>query len=414
MKKTYIISLFILSSLLTGCYTQLATRDYEREDFGIDEGERYLGEVEYYDTLFAEADTVYYDTVWVDEDDEIYDNIYADYPTSRTIDYPEIIYVGGGYYPTYWDYWYYPGFSYYSWYSYYPGCLVPPYDPYYYPGYYGFSSNYYGGYYDPYYYGGYYGYAVSDPKYKYRTNSTHDSRLRDNDGGRTSTRTRDGLGGSGYVGRTASINTGRTSASSPRTIDIDNELGKSRGSSAVGRNIKNDVLKGTSRSAHIQTASRNTGAIDSKKVVRVKNQEKKTSIKNKTYKGSRTKVYVKSKSGSTSKKSSGSKIYRPKKNTSVGSRSLGRVYKGDSKSSKRSTSSKSYKSKRKSPRSKSYSTPRSSGRSSSSKSYSSPSRGSSSRSSYSPRSGSSSGSRSSGSRSGGSRSSGKSSGKSRR
>lgn len=411
MKKLYIISVFILSSFITGCYTQLATRDYEREDFGIDQGEGYLGEVESYDTLIAESDTVSYDTVWVDEDGEIYENLYADYPVSKSVVYPEIIYVGGGYYPTYWDYWYYPGFSYYSW-----NCLYPAYWPSYYPGYYcGF--NYYNSYYDPYYYGGGYGYVVSDPKYKYRTNTTHDSRLRDNDGGRNTTRTRDGLGGSSFVGRTASIGTNRTSINSPRSIDIDKEIGKSRGSSEVSRNTIDDALKATSRSGQLQTASSNTGTEDSKKVIQVRSQEGKTTIKNKSYEGSRKTIYIKSKSGDASGNNSGTKIYVPKKNTSNSANSSGRVYKESGKSSNSGTSGKSYSSKQKSPSSESYSAPKSSGHSSGSKSYSSPSQGSSSRSSYSPGSGSSSrsgASRSSGSSSGASNNSGRSSGKSRR
>jgi hypothetical protein len=413
MKKLYIISVFILSSLLTGCYTQMATRDYEREDFGTDEGEGYLSEVEFYDTLFAGADTASYDTVWVDEDGQIYENLYADYPVSKSVYYPEIIYVGGGYYRPYWDYWYYPGFSYYSW-----NCLYPAYWPSYYPGYYcGF--NYYNSYYDPYYYGGGYGYAVSDPKYKYRSNTSHDSRLRDNDGERASTRTRDGFaGGGGYVGRTASINnSGGTSVGKSRSMDIDKEIGKSRGSTEVGRTSKNDRLKVSFLSDPVKTATRNAGTKDSEKVFQSKNPEKKITIENKSYEGSRKKIYIKSKSGDTSRNSSGTKIYAPKKNTSNSKNSSGRVYKESSKSSNRGTSGKSYSSKRKSSSSESYSAPKSSGRSSNSKSYSSPSRGSSSRSSYSPSSGSSSrssGSRSSGSSSGGSSNSGRSSGKSRR
>ncbi len=406
MKKLYIISIFILSSYLTGCYTQLATRDYEREDFGMEQ-EGMLDSAEYYDTLFAESDTVYYDTVYVDEDAEIYDDLYADYPTGGTTVYPEIIYIGGGYYRPYWSYWYYP------WDYYYPGCLVPGYWPAWYPGYCGISLYYHDYYYSPYHYGGYYGYAYSDPKYKYRTNSTHNSRLRDNDGGRTTTRTRDGIRTGGFAGRTGSIDNGRTIAGTSRTVNVDNEIGKSRGSADVNRNLKEARPVSKSGASGTFIASRNNGSNEVKSTRQVKNQNKNSSIKNKSYNGTRRKVIVKTKSGNRTSVRSGTKVYKPSKRETSSSRSAGRAYKPSSKTSK---TTKSYRPKSSSSSSKSYRAPSSSGRSSGSKSYSSPSRGSSSRPSYTPRSGSSSRSSasSSGSRSGGSRSGGRSGGKSRR
>ena len=407
MKKLYIISLFTLSSFLTGCYTQLATRDYEREDFGMEQ-ESTVDSAAYYDSLFAESDTVYYDTVYVDEDAEIYDGLYADYPVGESVVYPEIIYVGGGYYRPYWSYWYYP------WDYYYPaGCLVPGYWPAWYPGYCGIGFYYNDYYYNPYHYGGYYGYATGDPKYKYRTNSTHNSRLRDNDGGRSTTRTRDGIRTGGYVGRTASVNNGGSSTGRSGAVDVDNEIGKSRGSSGSNWNVNEALPVSKSGSSRTLVASGNRGSNEVKDVRQVKNQDKKTSIKNKSYEGTRRKVIIKTRSGSSTSTRSDTKIYKPDKNTSSSSRSAGRVYKPSSRTSR---SSESYRSNSSRSSTKSYSSPSRSG-SSGSKSYSSPSRSSSSRSSYTPRSGSSSRSSaasSSSSRSGGSRSSGRSSGKSRR
>jgi len=182
-----IVFAFAFTSLLTGCYTQVATSDsttaYETENQSYSDN--------YYSDDQEVPDSDYYaetDSEDVNNETTIINKYYFGYPYNRYYYdyYPSITFgitVG-------WGYWgYYPYWAWYPYYQpYYGGwCGYGWYDPYYYccyPGYY-----YYTPYYYPYYGNGYYSYHHG---YKYRNDNV--SRLRNNSGGRNyGTRTRDPL-----------------------------------------------------------------------------------------------------------------------------------------------------------------------------------------------------------------------------
>jgi hypothetical protein len=175
MKKYKLVLLSILPLLLlnlTGCYTQVASRD-DYGNWNREESKPYYDYEEESDTLSDEyADDQYEDEEYAyDDNEDSYtesegsSNYYFyGYPSYRKYFwnyYPSVsVVVGTGWYydpwcwdPWYPDYWYYPSLS----------CYYPTY---WYP-------HHYYGWWDPYpYYGGY-----TSTTYKYRTNDNYKSEI---------------------------------------------------------------------------------------------------------------------------------------------------------------------------------------------------------------------------------------------
>ncbi len=185
MKTLIKISILLFPFLLSGCYTQLAVRDYKET-----ESRSYKYYDEDAESTYAEGDTVYYDdesgyTEYQTEDAEYYaesgdinvHNYYFDdyrFPRYRSYYwgyYPRsTFWVGINYYDPFFDPWYDP--LYWGYGTIWPGYYLIP--PYYYFG----PSYWHSSYYYPGYYGGSY-YSWSG--YKYRT---HNYASRNNDGSR--------------------------------------------------------------------------------------------------------------------------------------------------------------------------------------------------------------------------------------
>jgi hypothetical protein len=170
----YILPLF-LTTVLTGCYTQVATQqgsdspDYTTVETYDSEGYYYDEETDsgYYseDGEIIPDDATIINNYYYDEYDPWYRRYYGYYYPSFTIG----IGVGFYYYPYYWSSW-----CGYSWYY--------PYPYYYYPGYYGGYYGYCPSYYSYNYYCDPYPYYYSDGYYK--TRSDYTTRLRNNTGSR--------------------------------------------------------------------------------------------------------------------------------------------------------------------------------------------------------------------------------------
>ena len=184
MKNLKLYIPFLLASfLLTGCYTQLAMRDY---DYQKDEEKVTTREDQYYDSYedtseyYSDEETYNNEEYYEDETDEINNYYYGSYPFHHRYYwgyYPSVsfgIHFGYSYYdPYYWD-------SYYYW----PWCG----SYYYYPSYY--TNYYYPGYYLPVFAYPYYGGHWSSNHGVYRERTNTGLRLRNNDGLRSSYTTR--------------------------------------------------------------------------------------------------------------------------------------------------------------------------------------------------------------------------------
>ncbi|MDT3697265.1 MAG: hypothetical protein ROY99_12855 [Ignavibacterium sp.] len=180
IKLTLLVTLPALLLFLTGCYTQVATRDYDYGNWNREKSKPYYDYEENQDTLTDSYNDEY---AYEDEDSSIDENgnevnyYFYGFPSYRKYFwnyYPAVsigIYTGWYYDPWwYWDPWY-PSYWYYP-------SVVCYYPTYWYP-------RYYYGWWDPYpYYGGYY-----SSNYKYRTNDV--SKIRNNSGVRNSGRDRD-------------------------------------------------------------------------------------------------------------------------------------------------------------------------------------------------------------------------------
>src|SRR5690606_5536634 len=249
MKKFYRIGFLILLAgiFFSGCYTQVAMRDYDRERYGSKQDEEY-------ETYESENDTDYYaedydtDEEYYEEDGVTINNYYYGYPGYRRYFwsyYPSIsigVYWGSYFYdPFYYGSFYYDPFYYNYWcvpiyYSYYP--------------FYRFHD-YYWGYYPGYYRGYYGGYASI---YKERSNDMY--RVR-NSGLRNGITSRNGI-------------TGRNTGSLNRTTLTRDDNGRI---STRDRNTEKEIIKRGSRDDEKNTRRGldSRGGSENKNVVREKN-----------------------------------------------------------------------------------------------------------------------------------------------
>ncbi|MBK7629837.1 MAG: hypothetical protein IPJ23_03880 [Ignavibacteriales bacterium] len=179
MKKVKLVFLALLPVLLlnlTGCYTQVASRDNDYGNWNRTENKPYYDYQDEYDTT---ADSYEDEEYAYDDNEDSYSESYGTETTYSFYGYPSYrkyfwgyhpavsIVVGSSWYydPWCWDPWYPSYWSYPS-----PFCYYPTY---------WYSHNYYG-WWDPYpYYGGYY-----SSTYKYRSNDGY--KIRNNSGIRNS------------------------------------------------------------------------------------------------------------------------------------------------------------------------------------------------------------------------------------
>ncbi len=432
MKTRILIVLTALGLSLGGCYTSFASREYEEESFGqVEESPTVDTITEQPDSMIVfqnedgSLDTVY---LYTGNSTEVNDNpneevtIVNNYYDGTPIDDGFII---GGFFgfPTF-----YAPVPYYSWYNpyFYDPFYYNYYPPYY--SYYGPSIYVYGDYYAGYYNGGTY-YPSEE---RYRSNRSHWTNLRNNDGGRrVSRKSRDSY-------RTLPVaSRGGANDILSSGINLDREMQKI--STSRRKTELASLNKGGIRKANLEVSERVTNRKSEAKTVSSRSPKKivkreavqqtkpkrtsreakysrqntnrkraYTKIQNKSSYGKRkNKTYRKSYNSSvreatrSSKRSGSSKSYKRQRT----SRSSGKSYNSNSSrssyksnSSRRSRSSSSYSGSRSSSRS---SYKGSSSRSSSRSSYSGSSGRSSSPSSHS--SSRSSSGRSSSSRSGGRR-----------
>jgi len=189
-KLTLLVMLPVLLLFLTGCYTQVATRDYDYGNWSREKSKPYYDYEENKDTLTEQYNDEY---VYDDQDSSIDENkteinyYFYGYPSYRKYFwnyYPSVsVVIGTGWYYDPWWYWdpWYPSYWYYP-------SVICYYPTYWYP-------RYYYGWWNPYpYYGGYSGYYSST--YKYRTNDIgkirNSSGVRNSGSGRDLFATRDG------------------------------------------------------------------------------------------------------------------------------------------------------------------------------------------------------------------------------
>lgn len=208
MKKLLFLSI-VAGFALSGCYTQLATYDYDDEysyDNKVREEQNYESE-EIQDSLSYQNEEDYTSN----EEGAIINNYYFnDFPVYRRYYW--------GYYPT--SYFYF-GFGYYD----------PWFDPYWFPGTCLVSTYYYPYYWD--YYAYYYpSYDYNYYSYKYRT---HLSKLRNNDGSRGNlVGTRNAFGDRASIGRNSDYDR-----------NASNRIGINR-SSGVGVDLRNTAIRNPS------------------------------------------------------------------------------------------------------------------------------------------------------------------------
>ncbi len=412
MKTRIILSLIALSFSFVGCYTSFAAREYEEETYGQVEENAPVDSMIVFEDENGNLDTVY-----------LYAENYAEVNEEPVQDVTVInnYYDDGGC-------WF--GGFYGSPRFYHPVSYYSYYDPYYYdPFWYDYYQPYpyYGGnvfIYGDLYVGHYNGYNYYPSAERYRTSQSHWTNLRNNDGGRSTTRkSRDSYrdlpvvsrtGGNSILGKginldrdmkninvskrrteLASLNDGGIRKANleitDRVLRKDNEVKrastKSEKTTKTRKIVKRESVDQT-KPKRTSSKSKYTRQNTSRKRAYTEIQKRSSygKRKNKSYQSKRTKNLKEVKSSSNNSRSN----YKPK-SSSNSNRSSRSSYTGNKSSSSRSSYSGS------------------SSRSSSSKSsYSgSSSRSSSSRSSYSKPSSSSS-SRSSSARSSGSRSSGSS------
>ncbi|VAX25799.1 hypothetical protein MNBD_IGNAVI01-2876 [hydrothermal vent metagenome] len=440
MKTRILIILTALAFSLGGCYTSFATREYEEETFGqVEESPTVDSMTDQPDSMIVfqdedgNLDTVY---LYTGNDTEVNDK------PAEEVTIVNNYYDGGGDdgfmvggffgFPTF--YAPVPFYSYYNPYFYDP-FYWNYYPPYY--SYYGPSIYVYGDYYAGYYNGGTY-YPSEE---RYRSNQSHWTNLRNNDGGRrVSRKSRDSYrtlpvasrGGANEIlnNRINLDREMRKISTSPRKTELaslnkggirkanlevsERAINRKSDAKAVSsrysktrkvvkrESVKQSKPKRTSREAKYSRQNTNR----KRTYIRIQNKSSYGKRKNKTYRKSYSNSRTRE-ATSSSKRSGSSKSYKRQRTT----RSSGKAYNSNSSrssyksnSSRRSrSSSSSYKGSR-SPSRSSYSG--SSSRSSSRSSYRGSSSRSSSRSSYS-RPSSHSSSRSSSGRSSSSRSGGR-------
>ncbi len=374
MKTRIILSLIALSFSFVGCYTSFAAREYEEETYGQVEGNAPVDSMIVFEDENGKLDTVYlYAENYAEDNEEpvqdvtVINNYYDD--DGNWVD------------RFYWS----PSF--YAPVAYYPYCDPFFYDPFYCNYYPPYPYPYYGGnvfVYGDLYVGHYNGYNYSPSPERYRTSQSHWTNLRNNDGGRS---------------------TSRKSRDSYRTLPVTSWGGRS---SVLGKgiNLDRDMEKGRVSKRRTELASLNNGGIRkanleiTDRVVRRDNDVKRVSAK--PEKTTRTKKIVKREAVDQTKPkrtSSKSKYTRQNTNrkrayTEIQKRSSYGKRKNKSYQSKRTKNPKEIKSSSNNSRS-SYKPKSSSNSNRSSRSSYTGNKSSSSRSSYSGSSSKSSSSRSS-------------------
>lgn len=342
MKTRILIVLTALGFSLGGCYTSFASREYEEESFGqVEESPTVDSMTEQPDSMIVfqdedgKLDTVY---LYTDNSTEVNDKpveevtIVNNYYDSGADDG----FVIGGFFgfPTF-----YAPVPYYSWYNpyFYDPFYCNYYPPYY--SYYGPSIYVYGDYYAGYYDGGTY-YPSEE---RYRSNQSHWTNLRNNDGGRrVSRKSRDSYRTLPVASRTGGSNI------LGKGINLDREM--ERVPTSRRRTELASLNKGGIRKANLEVSERAVNRNSEAKAVSSRYSKPRKIVKREAVQQSkpkRTSREAKYSRQNTSRKRAYTKIqnkssYGKRKNKTY-RKSYKRSIQEATSSSKRSGSSKSYK-----------------------------------------------------------------------
>ncbi|MFH0735760.1 MAG: hypothetical protein V1773_14170 [bacterium] len=300
-----LIFVFVISAFITGCYTQVAVKDKQNEDYqqyaySQQDGTNDEGVI--YDTVYYDDNGEYQDAA---ENESRYSGFEDQSVKEYTNDYIQIalpvVVINSDPFWDNWNYFWYIN----SWYS-------PT--NYFYDGFYGFGWDYYPyyhHYWDPYwsynYYGGYYGGYCGNNYYGNNYSSgTHPGKTRDNDGGR-GTKTRNSFGdksGNTTITRTREIKSITKRDLVTRNNDVKtgnvverkkDDLGISTSRIKIQRNeVKNDSETGREKKIIVRQKDNTQQVRDSQPKVednRVTTRQNK--LDNETPTSTHKKIYIK-------------------------------------------------------------------------------------------------------------------------